>query len=106
MRRAVLVVLAVVLSAPAAKVWAQETPSPTPSETPAEEEEGCQIGQICTNIDFNPDEQRGPVRDPAGSYVRSLISMGAIALIVGSYLFFAMGWGRLFSRFRRGTERP
>lgn len=102
MKSVVLVVLALTLSLPIAKVWAQETPSPTPSE----EEEGCQIGQICTDIDFNPNEQRGPVRDPAGSYVRSLITMGAITLVVGSYLFFALGRGGAFSRFRRGSGRP
>lgn len=97
-------VVSLVVLFPVGRAVAQE--SPTPAASPTEEEVGCQIGQICSDIDLNSDRKSGPVHDPAGNYVRSLVTMGAIVIVVGSYFFFALGWGRFFSRFRKGTERP
>lgn len=74
----------------AASVYAQ-TPSPSP-----EEEEECVPGRLC-KVDLE-DRLGGrdiKVVDPAGDYRTSLITLGAIALVVGIYLYVALTGNRL-----------
>jgi hypothetical protein len=103
MRLLIVGLVTAILVVPSVATWAQESPTPSPS--PSAEEETCPIGQLCSDTNVETPTKREPVEDPAGNYVRSLITIGAIALLVGSYLFFAFGWGRFFSRSRRGEGR-
>lgn len=80
MRRSFAIV-ALVLMALARPALAQESPTPSGD---------CAIGVVCTNpLETGPGEQQ-PVNDPPGNYVRSLITIGFILLLVGTYLFVAL----------------
>lgn len=80
-----LILVAVCLSSSAAS--AQET-TPDP-----EEEQGCQAGELCGSGDReNRFQNDGGVEapDPPGNYARSLLTLGLIAAVVGTYLFIAL----------------
>ena len=108
MRLAILLVILVTGAMfGSAPVWAlQETPAeePSPTETPspAEEEEVCQIGQVCTELGDTVRQERrtGPINDPPGDHVQSLITIGVILLLVGTYLFTALTGRSLPNPFR------
>lgn len=79
--------------------FAQEsTPTPSPETTLI-----CRIGQQC-KVEEVDSRQRGPVNDPPGNYVRSLITMGLIAFVVGTYLFFALSNRRFPIPLRRSSR--
>jgi hypothetical protein len=65
----------------------QEGLSPAPAGG-----EPCRAGELCGNTDvddpFGGSSRR--VEDPPGRYVRSLSTMGLIAIFIGSYLFVAL----------------
>lgn len=91
-------VLSAVLLAPSA------APAQEPSLEPAEEEE-CRAGELCGSGDREDrfqDDNRVDAPDPPGNYARSLITLGLIAAVVGTYLFIALT-GR--SIFRRRTKK-
>ena len=76
----------------------------SPSPSPVEEE--CVPGRLC-KVDLE-DRLGGrdiDVVDPAGDYVTSVLTLGAIALVVGMYLYVALTGNRLplISRWIRKT---
>lgn len=112
MRRSVLLVIlmagAMIAAGPVLAL--QETPagdpSPTESPSPAEEEEVCQIGQVCTEFgDFRQERRTGPINDPPGDHLQSLVTIGVIALLAGTYLFTALT-GRSLPNPFRGLRSP
>lgn len=97
MRAKVLLLLTIGWICACAPVFAQEeTPGPTPEDT------GCQIGELCTNVntETSPEEEAGPINDPAGDVRTSLLTMGFIALVVGVYFFIALTGRGLRGPFR------
>ncbi len=72
--------------APSGRAYAQESPTSEPS---------CAPGELCVPDEIpEPGEagegSRRPVNDPPGRYLRSLSTMGLIAVIVGAYFFLAL----------------
>lgn len=62
-----------------------QQPSPDLGEAP------CQAGELCEREDAEePSVSRQPVNDPPGRYLRSLVTIGFIAALVGTYLFVAL----------------
>lgn len=92
----VLAVVVTLLGRPAVG----QVPTPTPTE------QECVPGQLCVP---RPQEVRtgpgAPVNDPPGAYVRSLTTMGGMALVVGIYLYIAMT-GKSLRRRRRQAGGP
>ena len=92
-------ILSAVFLVPSAAT-AQET-SPEPAE-----EEGCQAGELCgsgTRENRFQDDNRVDALDPPGNYARSLITLGLIAAVVGTYLFIALTGRSIFRRRPRKT---
>lgn len=97
MRARALILLVVGLICACGPVLAQEeTPGPSPEGT------GCPIGELCTNVntETSPEEESGPINDPAGDVRTSLLTMGFIALVVGVYFFIALTGRGLGGKFR------
>ena len=74
-------------------------------EPPSQPDEGdeCRAGELCgsgTREDRFQNDTRVDAPDPPGNYVRSLITLGLIAAVIGTYLFIALS-GR--SLRRRGS---
>jgi hypothetical protein len=94
---AALSIIALALSASLA--GAQE-----PTDTPEPPSGECQIGQICVEEGEVGTEggTRGPVIDPPGAQVRSLITLGLIAAVIAAYLFIAFSGKRPAFPFRGG----
>lgn len=93
-----LLALALLL-VPGSQAWAQQLNEP-------DEEEGCRAGELCGSGEV--DESRGStpreVVDPPGAHVRSLITLGLIAALIGTYLFIAFTGHRPFERLRAGRH--
>lgn len=79
--------------------WAQEA-----TEAPPDTQQGgpCKVGELCldeSNSGGTPfpdvDSPTGAVNDPPGAYARSLLTLAAIAVLVGIYLFIALTGKRL-----------
>jgi len=89
---------------PGASLAQETSPSEEPSPSPTEEiSNECQIGQLCTDVGskVKPGGGSGPINDPPGSYVKSLLTIAFIGLVVGAYMFIALT-GRQFRKpFRR-----
>lgn len=97
--RLAVAALALVLLIPSS-VLAQETPS-----QPDDGDE-CRAGELCgsgTREDRFQNDTRVDAPDPPGNYVRSLITLGLIAAVIGTYLFIALT-GRSLRR-RSGAAR-
>ncbi len=76
-------------------LFASYVQAQTPSPSPKEEEE-CVPGRLC-KVDLE-DRLGGrdiKVVDPPGDYVTSLLTLGAIALVIGMYLYVALTGNRL-----------
>lgn len=59
----------------------------------------CRAGELCGSADFEDAEQRRQkVPDPPGDFVTSLVTLGCIALVVGTYLVSALTGRNPFSR--------
>jgi hypothetical protein len=85
-RALTILIIALWLSVPAATGFAQQLESPGPGGVP------CKAGELCGSGD-NADRLRNnpqPVVDPPGRYLRSLVTLGLIAALVGTYLFVAL----------------
>jgi hypothetical protein len=97
--RAIVLLVALLWPAPG-PAFAQQPADPTP----AAEEPGCAPGELCGSGDrddrFETGNSQAP--DPPGNYVRSLISLGLIAAVIGTYLFIALSGRRLPIRRRKG----
>lgn len=97
--------LLVMLGAMTAKSPAQETPpSEEPSPSPTKEgTETCQIGAICAEIgeQVKPGTNTGPVNDPPGDRVTSLVTIAFIGLLAGTYMFIALTGRRFPLSFRK-----
>lgn len=91
--------LAAIFLLPSIAAFGQETPSPT-----AEEASGCQAGELCGSGERDAriqDNQTEAVETP-GNHLRSLITLGLITAVIGSYLFAALsGRSPLGRRTRR-----
>ena len=99
MRRLVAWVFLVTLLLPAPPALAQ-------LETD-EDDGGCQPGELCGSTDFEDAERaEREVPDPPGDYATSLVTLGCIGLVVGTYLFVALTgrnpYSRLAARRRTG----
>lgn len=92
----------IMLGALTAKSPAQETPEPSPSPT-EEGTETCQIGAICADVgeQVKPGTNTGPVNDPPGDRVTSLLTIAFIALLAGTYMFIALTGRRFPLPFRK-----
>ena len=87
------VTLAALFLLPSIAAFGQETPSPA-----AEEETGCQAGELCGSgerEDTIQDNRTDAVETP-GNHVRSLITLGLVAAVIGTYLFAALSGRSLF----------
>ena len=79
--------------------FTQDLQSPGPGEAP------CRAGELCEREDAEePSISQQPVNDPPGRYVRSLVTIGFIGALVGTYLFVALT-GRLPIRRRAVDHR-
>ena len=100
-----VVMLLIMLGAMTARSPAQETPSSEePSPSPAKEgTETCQIGAICADIgeQVKPGTNTGPINDPPGDRVTSLLTIAFIALLAGTYMFIALTGRRFPLPFRK-----
>lgn len=89
-----LIVVSSIVVAAAFPVYSQES-----TETPEpQQEDQCQVvGELCADVDDRVERvgPTGPVNDPPGSYVRSLITIAAIAFVVLAYLFVALTGKRI-----------
>ena len=85
-------------------VWGQ-TPSPSGGASPS----GCVEGELCIPQSPAATSGRGQVlvgRDPPAHFARSLVTMGCIAVILGTYLLVAVTGKRLpLPRRRAGGRR-
>jgi hypothetical protein len=87
----------------AGPVWGQ-TPAPSGGASPS----GCLEGELC--IPQSPAATSGGGRvlvghDPPAHFVRSLVTMGCIALVLGAYLLMAVMGKRLPLPHRRAGGR-
>lgn len=88
--------LAALFLLPSIAAFGQETPSPA-----AEEESGCQAGELCGSGEDREDtiqDNRTEAVETPGNHIRSLITLGLIAAVIGSYLFVALSGRSLFGR--------
>ena len=104
--KAVMVaMLLIMLGAMTAESSAQETPpSEEPSPSPTEDgSETCQIGAICADIgeQVKPGTDIGPINDPPGDRVTSLLTIAFIALLAGTYMFIALTGRKIPLPFRK-----
>ncbi len=104
--KAVMVaMLLIMLGAMTAESSAQETPpSEEPSPSPTEDGTGnCQIGAICSDVgeQVKPGTNTGPINDPPGDRVTSLLTIAFIGLVTGTYMFIALTGRRLPLPFRK-----
>ncbi len=85
----------------------EQSPSEEPSPSPSEEgTQTCQIGALCSDVgeQIRPGTDTGPVKDPPGDRVTSLLTIAFIALVAGTYMFIALTGRRFPLPFRK--KRP
>lgn len=84
-------------------VWSQ-TPAPSGGASPS----GCQAGELCIPQGPAATSGGGQVfvgHDPPAHFVRSLVTMGCIALVLAAYLLMAVMGKRLPLPHRRAGGR-
>jgi len=79
-----------------------------PTESPEPPSGECPIGQICVEEEEGGTERgtRGPVSDPPGAQMRSLITLGLIAAVIAAYLYIAFSGKRPALPNFRGSKAP